>query len=76
MPKYPGVRGNDPKTRDSDEVRAFLAEQQEERYDLAVQLHGGGGNSNPFLTALGAPVTVGLRDVGAPPLDRWVPYVY
>jgi ADP-heptose:LPS heptosyltransferase len=76
VPRYPGVRDDDESTRDSAEVRAFFAAQQRERYDLAVQLHGGGGNSNPFVTALGARVTAGLRDVGAPALDRWMPYVY
>lgn len=76
VPPYPGVRGDDETTRDTAEVREFLARQREERYDLAIQLHGGGGNSNPFLRALGARVTAGSRDVGAPPLDRWTPYVY
>jgi len=47
-----------------------------ERFDLAVQLHGGGRNANPFVRALGAPLTVGLRAPDAPPLDRWIPYVY
>ena len=74
VPRYPGVRDGDGATRDSPEVRAFFAEQQRERYDLAVQLHGGGGNSNPFVRALGARLTVGMRDVGAPPLDRDVRY--
>lgn len=46
------------------------------RFDLAVQMHGGGRNSNPFIRRLGARVTAGLRARGAPPLDRWVPYVH
>ena len=32
------------------------------KYDLAVQLHGGGGNSNPFIERLGARVTAGACD--------------
>lgn len=76
VPPYPGVRGDDESTRDTVEVREFLARQRLEGYDLAVQLHGGGANSNPFVAALGARTTVGSRDTGAPPLDRWVPYVY
>ncbi|MEJ3746824.1 glycosyltransferase family 9 protein [Actinomycetes bacterium KLBMP 9797] len=47
-----------------------------ERFDLAIQLHGGGANSNPIVAALGARVTAGLRAPGAPPLDRWIRYVY
>jgi ADP-heptose:LPS heptosyltransferase len=75
VPFYPGVRGNDPGTRDTAESSQFFAAQRERSYDLAVQIHGGGANSNPFVRALGARVTVGLRDRGAQPLDRWVPYV-
>ncbi|GAA0375836.1 glycosyltransferase family 9 protein [Microbispora corallina] len=46
------------------------------RFDLAVQMHGGGRNSNPFIRSLGARLTAGLRTPDAAPLDRWVPYVY
>ncbi|MER7367230.1 glycosyltransferase family 9 protein [Nonomuraea wenchangensis] len=46
------------------------------RFDLAVQLHGGGRHSNPFLLRLGARVTAGFRTPDAEPLDRWLPYLY
>jgi ADP-heptose:LPS heptosyltransferase len=49
---------------------------QELRFDLVLQLHGGGAFSNPFVQRLGARVTAGLRAPDAPPLDRTVPYVY
>jgi ADP-heptose:LPS heptosyltransferase len=55
-------------------VEAWAAERRAERYDLAVQLHGGGGNSNRLLARLGARVTVGAAAPGAPKPDRWVPY--
>ncbi|WP_448638422.1 glycosyltransferase family 9 protein [Geodermatophilus sp. URMC 63] len=74
VPPWPGVRDAPGAARDSPEVRRFLAASREESYDLALQLHGGGGNSNPLVAALGARVTVGARDTGAPPLDRWLPY--
>jgi ADP-heptose:LPS heptosyltransferase len=48
----------------------------QERFDLAIQLHGGGDHSNPFIQRLGARLTVGLKAPHAIPLDRWVPYVY
>lgn len=54
----------------------FLASARRERFDLALQLHGGGANSNPLMAALGARVTAGLRAEDAPPLDRWLRYVY
>lgn len=46
------------------------------RFDLAVQIHGGGRNSNPFVRRLGARVTAGLCSPDAERLDRWLPYVY
>jgi ADP-heptose:LPS heptosyltransferase len=55
---------------------AFFAAAQAEQFDLAIQLHGGGRYSNPFLRRLGARLTVGLKAPEAPPLDLWVPYVY
>ncbi|MFL6136985.1 MAG: glycosyltransferase family 9 protein [Frankiaceae bacterium] len=76
VPRYPGVRDEGEPARDSPQVRRFVAEQRAERYDLAVQLHGGGGNSNPFVAALGARVTAGSRDDGAPALDRWTRYAH
>lgn len=49
---------------------------RERRFDLAVQVHGGGRYSNPFVRALGAGTTAGLRTPDAEPLDRWVRYVH
>jgi ADP-heptose:LPS heptosyltransferase len=74
VPPYPGIRGDDPTTRTSPAVERFFEAQRSRRYDLVVQIHGGGGNSNPFAAALGGRVAVGLRDRGAPTLDRWIPY--
>ncbi|WP_043634202.1 glycosyltransferase family 9 protein [Nonomuraea candida] len=54
----------------------LLARLRERRFDLAVQIHGGGRYSNPFVRALGAGLTVGLRTPEAEPLDRWVRYSY
>ncbi|MBD0290871.1 MAG: glycosyltransferase family 9 protein, partial [Thermoleophilia bacterium] len=58
------------------ELGRFFRAMRRERFDLAVQLHGGGRHSNAFVSDLGARTTVGLRDADAPPLDRMVPYVY
>ncbi|MEV4469900.1 glycosyltransferase family 9 protein [Nonomuraea sp. NPDC049504] len=51
-------------------------ELRERRFDLAVQIHGGGRYSNPFVRRLGARVTAGLRAPGAESLDRWLPYTH
>ena len=74
VPGCPGVRDADTDEHDPQAVQRFLAGQRRRRYDLAVQLHGGGGHSNPFVRALDAALSVGARDRGAPPLDRDVPY--
>lgn len=58
------------------ELEDFFAAMRAERFDLALQLHGGGANSNPFVLQLGARATAGTRSEQAPPLDRWIPYVY
>jgi ADP-heptose:LPS heptosyltransferase len=57
-----------------EDLEAWCADQRAYGYDLAVQLHGGGGNSNPLLLRLGARTSVGAVAPGAPRLDRWVPY--
>ncbi|GAA4857623.1 glycosyltransferase family 9 protein [Actinomycetospora straminea] len=74
VPLVPGVRvGPDPDASE-EEVEAWCAERRAEGYDLAVQLHGGGRNSNKLLLRLGAKVTVGAATPDAPRPDRWVPY--
>ncbi|MBI5667908.1 MAG: glycosyltransferase family 9 protein [Chloroflexi bacterium] len=59
-----------------EEVDAFLEAIRRERFDLAIQMHGGGQNTNPFVKRMGARYTVGMRTPGALELDRWMPYVY
>ncbi|MBF4606971.1 glycosyltransferase family 9 protein [Curtobacterium sp. VKM Ac-1393] len=72
LPVVPGVRdaGDDAPTAED------FAARLHGRYDLAVQLHGGGRNSNPFLLRLGARHTVGTATADAEVLERWVRYVY
>jgi ADP-heptose:LPS heptosyltransferase len=58
------------------EQEQFFKAMAQERFDLAIQLHGGGRYSNPFLLRLGARMTIGLKTPDAVPLDQWVPYIY
>ena len=74
LPLRPGVRAGGPE--DPAATAAFLQRMRERRFDLAVQLHGGGRNSNPFLLDLGARHTVGSRTEDAVPLERTRPFVY
>ncbi|MFY1705586.1 glycosyltransferase family 9 protein [Micromonospora sp. WMMA1923] len=75
VPPAPGIRAAEPGEAEG-RLAAFLTAARTERFDLALQLHGGGANSNPVVSGLGARVTAGLRAEDAPPLDRWVRYVY
>jgi ADP-heptose:LPS heptosyltransferase len=59
---------------DKAQLESFFERMRAERFDLALQVHGGGSNSNPFIKKLGARVTAGLKTVEAPELDRWTPY--
>ncbi|NYF56533.1 glycosyltransferase family 9 protein [Micromonospora purpureochromogenes] len=75
VPPAPGIRdpGPDEPPASMDD---FLERTAKEGIDLALQVHGGGANSNPLMSRLGARVTAGLRAEDAPPLDRWIRYVY
>lgn len=72
LPVVPGVRD----AGDGAPSPADFFERLHGRFDLAVQLHGGGRNSNPFLLRLGARHTVGTATEDAEVLERWVRYVY
>jgi ADP-heptose:LPS heptosyltransferase len=73
VPPAPGVRDDRPPSQPATLDR-FFTRMRAERFDLAVQLQGGGYHSNPFVCRLGARVTAGSRTPDAPPLDRTVPY--
>jgi ADP-heptose:LPS heptosyltransferase len=73
LPYAEGVR---PGREDALVLDSFSAAMQRERFDLALQLHGGGRYSNPFLLRLGARHTVGSRTPDAVPLERTLPYAY
>jgi ADP-heptose:LPS heptosyltransferase len=73
VPPTVGVRDDRPPSPPG-AVESFFARMRAERFDLAVQLQGGGRHSNPFVRRLGARVTAGSRAPDAPPLDRTVPY--
>ena len=76
VPPSTGVREEPGRLEDGRAMETFFREIQAERFDLAVQMHGGGRHSNPFVRRLGARLTIGLRTPDAVPLDRVVPYVY
>ncbi|PPF15909.1 glycosyltransferase family 9 protein [Rathayibacter rathayi] len=74
LPIAQGVR--DGEVEDPQVVEDFTERMRGRRFDLAVQLHGGGRYSNPFLRRLGARHTVGSRTPDAEELERTIPYIY
>jgi ADP-heptose:LPS heptosyltransferase len=76
LPPATGVYEPSGRTPDEAEQEAFFQRVTREPVDLAVQLHGGGRWSNPFLHRLEPKWTVGARSEDAAPLTRWLPYRY
>ena len=76
LPPIRGVSVPDSQATDGEVAAAAAEALRRERFDVTVQLHGGGAHSNPFVAGLGASLTVGLRAPGAEALDLSVPYFY
>lgn len=76
VPPYGGVSAEPGAREDAGHLEQFFRDMQEERFDLGLQLHGGGRYSNPFTLRLKARVTAGLRAEDAVALDRSIPYIY
>lgn len=73
MPGYPGF----PEQRFQPEAfLSFLEESQHRRFDIAIQMHGDGRNSNALLAMLGARLTFGFYRAGqyCPDPNRFMPY--
>lgn len=67
------IRTDQPLQRNA-ETERFLAAVRAEAFDLAFQMHGGGGYTNPLLREFHAKLSIGLQASGAPPLDVNIPY--
>lgn len=78
LPFAKGVRDRDPKDETAERLaqEEFFASMRARKFDLALQMHGGGRYSNPFLLRLGARHTVGTRTKDAEPLERNLDYIY
>ncbi|MFI5911774.1 glycosyltransferase family 9 protein [Dactylosporangium sp. NPDC051541] len=75
VPPAPGIRAADPgEAWSAADVERFRAAGRAERFDLGLQLHGGGAHSTPLLASLRPRLTAGLRAPDAPALDRWIRY--
>ncbi len=64
---FPGWPGINEVPYDEARTEQFLVEARAHDYDLVIQMHGSGGQSNPFALALGGRVTAGYYDAPHPP---------
>ncbi len=73
FPGYPGIPEIAPPVH---EIPQFLASVQQQRFDLALQMHGSGIISNTFTVLLGARVNAGFYLPGqyCPDADYFLPY--
>ncbi|MCG2586856.1 glycosyltransferase family 9 protein [Massilia sp. TS11] len=74
MPPYPGVGLAPAADVDPAPAEAFIAGIRAARYDLAIQLYGGGRYSNALVRAFAARLSVGAATPDAAPLDRMLYY--
>lgn len=76
IPVSRGVRVEKDQSQNDAELEQFFERMRHEDFDLAIQLHGGGISSNPFVKNLGAKQSIGLKTPEAMALDKWIPYYY
>lgn len=75
IPPYPGVGEPTDLKPNAEFINSFFRRMQDESFDIAFQMHGGGLYSNPFVNRLKAKLTVGLKTPDAEPLHVNVPYI-
>ncbi|HEX5056397.1 MAG TPA: glycosyltransferase family 9 protein [Gammaproteobacteria bacterium] len=74
VPQCDGIPHETNRVGNPEEVAAFFQNLRDENFDIAIQMHGGGRHSNPFIRNIGAKLSIGLQDGDAAPLDISVPY--
>jgi ADP-heptose:LPS heptosyltransferase len=74
--EFPGFPGLPETTPQLDKLPQFIADAQERRFELALQMHGSGGLSNPITAVLGATHNAGFYVPGQyrPDPDRFIPW--
>ncbi len=76
VPVSRGIREENGSAESTAALDAFFSAMRGERFDVALQMHGGGRYSNPFVLKLQARLTAGFRTPDAVPLDINIRYIY
>jgi ADP-heptose:LPS heptosyltransferase len=71
LPAYPRLWEPDNPTMAGVRLARFLAEACRQQFDLAIQMHGSGPDSNYLTRSLGAALSAGFHPPGARPFGRW-----
>jgi ADP-heptose:LPS heptosyltransferase len=74
VPVFKGIPQEHDTIQDEQQVHNFFNAMQQQEFDVALQMHGGGRYSNPFILKLGARYTAGFKTHDAVPLDINIPY--
>jgi ADP-heptose:LPS heptosyltransferase len=76
LPPLQGVGESENYHNKDSEFEETVKQLKQVKFDIAIQLHGGGRYSNSFINKIGAKITLGLRTPDAEALDISVPYIY
>ncbi len=61
---------------DKKTLEDFFQKIRQEKFDIGMQIHGGGRYSNPFIKSIGVKLTIGTKTEDAVSLDKYIPYRY
>lgn len=74
VPPLPGMGAKEGDSHCLAAADTFIEEMRGARFDIALQMFGGGRFVNPVVSRFGARRTAGMRAPDAAPLDRCIPY--
>jgi len=76
VPIKKGIRNENDKFEDEQEIKLFIAQMQSEAFDIILNFQGNGISANPFIKQFGAKLTAGLTSENAEKLDRSIDHYY
>ena len=74
VPPMPGINAAPDACADGPAIDEFMAAMRGARFDLALQMYGGGRYANPLVQRFEARLAVGMRSADAAPLERTLAY--